>query len=165
MQSFYELIDLIKNILNDSSYVNKVTFGDITEVDLGKLTNFPLSHITVDQVRVMESTFEFELRIICCDVVDVVKSDIVSDDEYYGNNNIQDILNTQLTVVTEMANALMRMDILDTNYTRLDEGVIAVPFLDRFENELAGWEVTIVIRKKNDGGTSSNGFTDINSDC
>tara|TARA_R110002153_G_scaffold245405_1_gene400937 strand:- start:1271 stop:1615 length:345 start_codon:yes stop_codon:yes gene_type:complete len=113
----------------------------------------------------MESTFEFELRLICCDVVDVVKADVVSDDEYYGNNNMQDILNTQLTVVTEMANALMRMDILDTNYTRLDEGVIAVPFLDRFENELAGWEVTVVIRKKNEGSTSSNGFTDLNTGC
>ena len=149
MNNFYNLIDTIKQLLSSSEFNNKVTFGDITEVDLGKLTNFPLVHMIIDEAVINERTIDYTLRIIAADIVDLLKEDI-TDNDYYGNNNMQDILNTQMGVLTRLINQLRRLDLVDNNYLRVEGGVTATPFLDRFENELAGWEATMVITGKND---------------
>ena len=108
MNNFYNLIDTIKQLLSSSEFNNKVTFGDITEVDLGKLTNFPLVHMIIDEAVINERTIDYTLRIIAADIVDLIKKDLVSDDEYYGNNNMQDILNTQMSVLTRLINQIRR---------------------------------------------------------
>ena len=149
MNNFYNLIDTIKQLLSSSEFNNKVTFGDITEVDLGKLTNFPLVHMIIDEAVINERTIDYTLRIIAADIVDLLKEDI-TDNDYYGNNNMQDILNTQMGVLTRLINKLRRLDLVDNNYLRVEGGVTATPFLDRFENELAGWEATMVITGRND---------------
>lgn len=149
MNNFYNLIDTIKQLLSTSEFNNKVTFGDITDVDLGKLTNFPLIHMIIDEATINERTIDFTLRVVAADVMDVNK-DYLADNEYYGNNNMQDILNTQLSVITRLINQLRRLDLVDNNYLRVEGGVTASPFLDRFENELAGWEATVVVTAKND---------------
>jgi hypothetical protein len=149
MNNFYNLIDTIKQLLSTSEFNNKVTFGDITDVDLGKLTNFPLIHMIIDEATINERTIDFTLRVVAADVMDVNK-DYLADNEYYGNNNMQDILNTQLSVITRLINQLRRLDLVDNNYLRVEGGVTATPFLDRFENELAGWEATVVVTAKND---------------
>ena len=149
MNNFYNLIDTIKQLLSSSEFNNKVTFGDITEVDLGKLTNFPLVHMIIDEAVINERTIDYTLRIIAADIVDLLKEDVPNND-YYGNNNMQDILNTQMSVLTRLINQLRRLDLVDNNYLRVEGGVTATPFLDRFENELAGWEATMVITGKND---------------
>lgn len=149
MNNFYNLIDTIKQLLSTSEFNNKVTFGDITDVDLGKLTNFPLIHMIIDEATINERTIDFTLRVVAADVMDVNK-DYLADNEYYGNNNMQDILNTQLSVITRLINQLRRLDLVDNNYLRVEGGVVATPFLDRFENELAGWEATVVVTAKND---------------
>ena len=149
MNNFYNLIDTIKQLLSSSEFNNKVTFGDITEVDLGKLTNFPLVHMIIDEAVINERTIDYTLRIVAADIVDLLKED-VSNNDYYGNNNMQDILNTQMSVLTRLINQLRRLDLVDNNYLRVEGGVTATPFLDRFENELAGWEATMVITGRND---------------
>ena len=149
MNNFYNLIDTIKQLLSSSEFNNKVTFGDITEVDLGKLTNFPLVHMIIDEAVINERTIDYTLRIIAADIVDLLKEDI-TDNDYYGNNNMQDILNTQMSVLTRLINKLRRLDLVDNNYLRVEGGVTATPFLDRFENELAGWEATMVITGRNE---------------
>ena len=149
MNNFYNLIDTIKQLLSSSEFNNKVTFGDITEVDLGKLTNFPLVHMIIDEAVINERTIDYTLRIVAADIVDLLKEDI-TDNDYYGNNNMQDILNTQMGVLTRLINQLRRLDLVDNNYLRVEGGVTATPFLDRFENELAGWEATMVITGRNE---------------
>jgi len=130
-------------------YEKDKNFGDITEVDLGKLTNFPLVHMIIDEAVINERTIDYTLRIIAADIVDLLKEDI-TDNDYYGNNNMQDILNTQMGVLTRLINQLRRLDLVDNNYLRVEGGVTATPFLDRFENELAGWEATMVITGRNE---------------
>ena len=149
MNNFYNLIDTIKQLLSSSEFNNKVTFGEITEVDLGKLTNFPLIHMIIDEAVINERTIDYTLRIIAADVVDLIKEDRPNND-YYGNSNVQDILNTQMGVLTRLVNQLRRLDLIDNNYLKVEGGVNANPFLDRFENELAGWEATIVVTGRND---------------
>jgi len=148
MNNFYNLIDTIKSTVEASPFNNKVTFGDITDIDTNKLTAFPLSHIIVDSVDINDRTLDFTVTVVCMDVVDVNKNEGF-DDDFYGNDNVQDILNTQLSVITTLIGLLKRLDLNNTNFLRVTQAVNATPFLDRFENELAGWEASMVISTVN----------------
>lgn len=151
--NFYELIDLLKQLIEENSFTNKITFGDISDVDLNKDTTFPLLHIMLEEAVIQEKTIDYRLNIIAADVVDIIDQDLGVED-FYGNDNTQDILNTQLTVVTELINALRKLDLVANNYSRIEDAATATPFRDRFENEIAGWETSITLKKFQDGGLS-----------
>ena len=97
--NFYELIDLLKQLIEENSFTNKITFGDISDIDLNKDTTFPLLHIMLEEAVIEEKTIDYRLNVIAADVVDIIDENLGVDD-FYGNDNTQDILNTQLRVVT-----------------------------------------------------------------
>jgi hypothetical protein len=152
--NFYELIDLIKQLVEDNSFTNKITFGEMSDVDLNKDTTFPLLHIMVDQVTIQEKTMEYRLNLVAADIVDVIDEDLGVDD-YYGNDNTQDVMNTQLKIMTELVNALRKLDLVGTNFTRMQDEPVATPFKDRFDNVIAGWETSVTLKKFQDGSGST----------
>ena len=142
MRQFYNLTKTIKDTLEAHSQVNVVTFGDIYDVDLNKQTIFPLSHITVNQATFEGQIVRMNITIIAMDVVDETKEDPRSQNEpFYGTNNEQDILNTQLAVINDVV-AKLRKGTLYTDLYQLDGNPTCVPFSERFENLLAGWTAT-----------------------
>jgi hypothetical protein len=152
--NFYELIDLIKQLVEDNAFTNKITFGEMSDVDLNKDTTFPLLHIMVDQVTIQEKTMEYRLNLVAADIVDVIDEDLGVDD-YYGNDNTQDVMNTQLKIMTELVNALRKLDLVGTNFTRMQDEPVATPFKDRFDNVIAGWETSVTLKKFQDGSGST----------
>lgn len=148
MTQFYDVLDKIKERLRANPNVFSVTYGDITKVDLDKTTIFPLSHLNISNATIGEHTVRFTLQLLCVDIVDYNKN-VNPDDEFYGNDNMQDILNTQLQVVNDVVSQLRR-GTLFTNELQLLDDVSVQPFMDRFENELAGWGADIVIEMPNE---------------
>ena len=148
MTQFYDILDKIKDELRMNPNVFSVTYGDITKVDLDKTTIFPLSHLNISNATIGEHTVRFTLQLLCVDIVDYNK-DSSPDDEFYGNDNMQDILNTQLQVVNDVV-AQLRRGNLFTDRLQVLEDVSVQPFMDRFENELVGWGADIVIEMPND---------------
>ena len=151
--NFYELIDTLKQLTEGNDFTNKITFGELSDVNLSKDDTFPLLHLMVEEAVIEERTIDYRVTIVAADLVDVIDEDLGLED-FYGNDNTQDVLNTQLSVLTDLTNGLRRLDLVSSNYARVTESVSATPFKDRFENEIAGWECTITIKKINDGGTS-----------
>lgn len=148
MTQFYDILDKIKEELRLNPNVFSVTYGDITKVDLDKTTIFPLSHLNISNATIGEHTINFTLQLLCVDIVDYNK-EVNPDDEFYGNDNMQDILNTQLQVVNDIVSKLRRGDLF-TDRLQVVEDVSVQPFMDRFENELAGWGADIIIEMPND---------------
>lgn len=148
MTQFYDVLDKIKDELRMNPNVFSVTYGDITKVDLDKTTIFPLSHLNISNATIGEHTVRFTLQLLCVDIVDYNKN-VSPDDEFYGNDNMQDILNTQLQVVNDVVSQLRR-GTLFTDKLQILEDVSVQPFMDRFENELAGWGADIIIEMPND---------------
>ena len=138
-QGFYNLTDKLKEELLKDPFVNTVTYGNIFEVDLNKQTIFPLSHFIVNNVVDRGQTLLFNISLLCMDLVDESKDDTV--DEFVGNDNEQDVLNTQLAVANRIGAMLKRGDLYRTKY-QLDGDVSLEPFVDRFDNKVAGWTAT-----------------------
>ena len=143
MDIFYKVIDEVKDTIESYGFNNTVTFGEVSEVDINKITNFPLAHIKLESVRHEEKTIVFNLKIIVCDVLDSLKDK--REDMYYRNSNMQDILNTQLVVATNLINKLRRLDLVDTRFARVNGSVTSEAFVERFENILVGWEIDLNI--------------------
>ena len=147
MKGFYNLTDKLKEALLAEPFVNTVTFGSLDDIDLNKQTIFPLSHIIVNNTTVGSKTLTFNVSILSMDIVDISKE--ATTDIFVGNDNEQDVLNTQLGLLTRIINILQRGD-LYTELYQVQGDVSCEPFVDRFENKLAGWTATFDVVVQND---------------
>lgn len=147
IRGFYLLTEKIKDTLLSDLNVNTVTTGDITEVDLNKQTIFPLSHMIVNNVTSSENTLGFNISILSMDIVDQSKDEVT--DIFLGNNNEQDVLNTQLAVLNKLVQKL-RIGQLHRDLYQVLGDVTLEPFMDRFENQVAGWTATFDVIIQND---------------
>ena len=147
MKGFYQVTEKIKEQLLLDANVNTVTTGDITKVDLSKQTMFPLSHLMVNSVTNEDSVLRFSLSVLSMDVVNASKDETV--DVFVGNDNEQDILNTQLAVLNKLVQVLRGGDPYKELY-QLDGNPSFEPFYDRFENEMAGWALSFDVLVPND---------------
>lgn len=147
MQGFYNLTTKIKETLALDAFVNTVTYGDIFEIDLNKQDIFPLSHFIVNNATLNGSTWQFNISLLCMDIVDESKADVT--DKFLGNDNEQDVLNTQMAVINRLLELLRRGDLYSELY-QLEGSPTIEPFVDRFENKLAGWTLTMDILVAND---------------
>ena len=147
MKGFYQVTQVIKDQLLSDVNVKTCTTGDITRIDLSKQTMFPLSHIIVNNVGNEDNILRFSLSVLAMDVVNISKEEVV--DIFIGNNNEQDILNTQLAVLNKLVQVL-RGGTLHQDLYQLDGSPSFEPFYDRFENEMAGWALSFDVIIPND---------------
>ena len=147
VRGFYQITEEIESALLSDENVNTVTRGDITDIDLSKNSIYPISHVTVNNANLEENLIRFNISVISMDLVDVSKSETT--DIFVGNNNEQDVLNTQLAVVNKLVQKL-RQGTLYQNKFQLDNNPTCEFFTDRFDNQVAGVAATIVIVIPND---------------
>ena len=147
MTGFYNVTKKIKDALAAEPFVNTVSFGSLDDIDLDKQTIFPLSHIIVNNCNVTSNTMTFNISILAMDIVDESKEEVT--DIFVGNDNEQDVLNTQLEVINRVISLLQRGD-LYTDLFQVAGAVSCEPFVDRFENKLAGWAASFDVLVQND---------------
>jgi len=147
IQGFYKVTETIKDTLLTDVNVNTVTHGDISDIDLSKQTIFPLSHLMINNVTQQEQVLIFNLSVLSMDIVDTNKDEVV--DIFTGNDNLHDVLNTQLAVLNRLAQKL-RMGTLYQDKYQMEGDVTLEPFMDRFENNIAGWAATFSVVIQND---------------
>jgi hypothetical protein len=81
------------------------------------------------------------------DIVDISKEETT--DKFTGNDNEQDVLNTTLAVLTRVLNIMQKGDLYSQKY-QIEDVVSCEPFVDRFENKLAGWAASFDVVVQND---------------
>ena len=139
MNSFYNIIDKIKEVVVAEPFNNEITFGDIADIDLKKQSLFPLSHVMVNNSTINNNYVTFNITIFFMDLVDVSNEQVT--DLYRGNDNRQDILNTQLALATRVIRVLQKSDLYKDKFELINPATCE-PFTERFDNMLAGWAVT-----------------------
>ena len=147
MKHVYDILDVLRDELRSHPAVNTVSYGDITDLDLDKTTMFPLSHLLIDSASYGERTITFRIKVLCADIVDYNQSENQFD-EFYGNDNLHDVMNTQFQVINSLIIKLMRGDLFKSNY-QVTTTPSAEPFKERYGNVLAGWTTDIEIEVPN----------------
>jgi len=147
VEAVYRIIDALKTELLSNDFCNKVTLGTLTEIDLAKMTIFPLSHITLDTVTHNENTLSFSITIYNLDIVEISK-DLPADD-IYGNDNLVYIWTNQLYVINRLVSRIKQSTIYNDGWEL--ENIPISDFINKeMENMLAGFQTTIVITVPND---------------
>ena len=146
MNTLYDITTKLRDELQSNALINKVTFGDITEIDLNKQTIFPLAHIMLENSTITSNTIVIGLSIMLMDIVDESKDE--ETDEFTGNDNEHDVLNSMLAAGTKTVQEFIRGSSYSDNYHAENEAGVEF-FTDRFENKLAGVVINFSIEIPN----------------
>jgi len=146
MNTYFEIIDDLQEIAIAEPFINTVTQGDITDVDLNKSTIFPLCHLSVTNASITSNLVTLDVSVILMDITDFSKENPSSD--IRGNNNEMDTLNTQLNVASRIQATILRNSNIRDTY-QLEGPFSCEPFTERFEANLGGWSVTFSISMNN----------------
>ena len=149
IRGFYLLTEAIKEQLLSDINVNTVTTGDIYDIDLNKQSIFPLSHLIINSVTAEEQVLRMNISVLSMDLVQDSKRKPETPDIFVGNDNEQDVLNTQLAVLNKLVQVLRKGDLYSNEY-QLDGDATCEPFYERFENKMAGWTATFDVLVNND---------------
>jgi len=147
IRSYYLIMTKLEEELLKSPFVKTVTFGDISQVDLRKQTIFPLSHIIMNNVVQSGQVMTYNMTVLLMDIIDINKAVVV--DQFTGNTDEMDILNTQLGVGNKLVEQMRSGNLFNDMY-QVSTDVTFEPFFDRFENELVGWAMNVNITVEND---------------
>ena len=137
--NYFDIIDKLKTHFDNDVLVNTVTQGNLFDIDLSKQTIFPLVHLIVNTASLEGNVVRYNISILAMDIVDIAKDE--EENKFDGNDNELYVLNTQLQVLTRCYELLLRGD-LWTDKFQIDGNPTCEPFVDRFENKLAGWTMT-----------------------
>ena len=137
--NYFDIIDKLRTHFEADVLVNTVTQGNLFDIDLSKQTIFPLIHIVSNSATLEGNVVRYNISILAMDIVDITKDE--EENKFDGNDNELYILNTQLQVLTRCYELLLRGD-LYTDKFQIDGNPSCEPFVDRFENKLAGWTMT-----------------------
>lgn len=151
IRGFYQVTNILEDQLLLDVNCKTVTTGDISNVNLNKQDIFPLSHILINSVTQSDDNgsglYTFNISILSMDIVDQSKEPTT--DIFRGNDNTQDILNTQMSVSNKVIQ-LMRGGTLFQNMYQVRGDATFEFFTERFENELAGVTATFNLTIYND---------------
>jgi hypothetical protein len=149
MNTLYDITTKLREELQANVLINKVTFGDITDIDLNKQTIFPLAHVMLENSTIGERTITVGLSIMLMDIVDESKAE--ETDEFIGNDNEHDVLNSMLAAGTKTVQEFMRGSSYADNYHMVGDAEVEF-FTDRFENKLAGVVINFSVEIPNIAG-------------
>jgi hypothetical protein len=142
MKSFYKVIDKVKEVIDAEPFNHEISFGDIADIDLKKQSLFPLAHVMINNATISNNYVTLNITIFFMDLVDISNEQVT--DLYRGNDNRQDILNTQLSLATRVMRVMQNADLYRNEFELINDANCE-PFTERFDNMLAGWAVTFDI--------------------
>lgn len=160
VEALYLVFDLFKDELETNPFVNRVTAGTLTEVDLLKQTIFPLAHITLNNITHNENNLSFNFTLFNLDIADISKEpsemlmgryydSSVELTDFFGNDNTMFILSNQLFVVNRFISRLRTSMIYDNSW-QLEGNPQSDVINKELENMLVGYETTFSISVPND---------------
>ena len=142
MKGFYNLTTNIEEALLADDFCRTVIYGNAFKVNLKKQGLYPLANFVITDGLFLGKVWNFTVELSCADIVDFSKED--TEDEFVGNDNEQDVLNTQLAVITKLVESLKRGNLHDDLY-QLTGTPGVIPFTGRLGMLLAGWTVTFSV--------------------
>ena len=147
MNGYYSLLNELNTHFTSDPLVNTITQGSIFNVDLGKQNLFPLVHIMVNQVTFNDNVITANVTLMAMDNVSQRKEEPTT--KFETSDNEIDVLNTQLAILNRAFEMLKHGNIWDNLY-HLNGAPVCEPFIERFENYLAGWAMTFDVDFPND---------------
>lgn len=147
MNHYTQTLTYLKTLAEQDDFVNTVTQGDMSDVDLNKMNIFNLVHIDIlSSGFTTGQTITFDMEVLCAQVRDSNKQDAT--DKFWNQDNEVDNLNETLAVLNRMWFKMLQ-DFEDNNI-RVEESASLEQVTEWNTNLLDGWLMTFTIELPND---------------
>jgi hypothetical protein len=155
---YYNVLDYFETIMSNHPQIVKVTTGDIQEVDSKEFPMYIFGNINILQSTINDSTTVHQIQLVIADKIKNKNNE--SDDNvnflagtstnaqtvpFFGVDDSVDILANTLAIINDL-----------TSFTQysvasfdIDGDISCVPFVDRFNNGLAGHVATFDLTTHN----------------
>lgn len=101
LNHYTQLLYYIKQLADSDPLVNKVTQGNVDQIDFNQMNLTPLVHINLsDALFTNGSTVVFNGTITALDLPN--DNNEINDDDFFNNNNDVDIMNETLAIVNRI---------------------------------------------------------------
>ena len=163
-KTYNNIVNTLLRLGEFHKQISTTSVGDIFDVDLSKVTKFPLLHLNPTSVATGDSQLVYSFQIFIMDMVsekeDWTKNNASAEFPklYKTLSNEQDVLNETLQIATDFIGMLRHSEqqsLAGTNdinapiYFTQDQFTIE-PFSERFDNLCCGWTFTIGVLVQND---------------
>jgi hypothetical protein len=148
---YYNVLDYFKTIMTNHPSIASVAQGDLYQLDDNQFTFYPLGQVTILNANFGLKTTDYDIQLVIADKIKQKNND--SDPitnaitvPFYGTDDVVDIWANTLGIVNDLVSY--------TQYSlesfSIDGEVINEPFMERFNNGLAGWVSTFTLTTHND---------------
>lgn len=145
MTVYYDILDKLQTLYKAEEGIHTVTKGSLSDIANTKRTMYALCHILLNNVTMVGSQLELNITVLLMDLVDIDKESTT--DILKGNDNEDDVLNSLLASGVRVMN-LFKSEV-DNGYVLVGNPVFE-PFVERFEDRVAGWSSTFTVSMLND---------------
>ena len=137
MNHYSQLLYYLKGLGEADPFVNTITKGDFTKLDLSKLTVYPLLHISIGGGQFSNGqTVLFNCEVGCFQQRDAKQQEI-NTDKFWENDNEVDNMNETHAVLNRIWTIAYR-DFNEQGF-RASEDAPIDPVDDEYANGLDGW--------------------------
>jgi hypothetical protein len=146
MNQYTQLLYYIKRLAESDDFVNTVSKGDFTKLDLKKASIFPLLHINITGAGFpSDGTINFNVQIGAFDIRD--KNKEIKTDNFWENDNEVDNHNETLSVINRIW-LIMLKDFEKNNITASETPSLEIVTED-YSNLIDGWIITFDVTMPN----------------
>lgn len=148
---YYNALDYFETIMSNHPQITKVTTGELGDVDDREFPMYPLGNINILSSTISNSTTIHEIQLVIADKIknkDNESNPLTNEQtiSFYGVDDVIDILANTLGIINDLTSytqySVASFDIVDD--------IICEPFMDRFNNGLAGHVATFNLVTHND---------------
>ena len=148
---YYNILNYFRTIMKNHPSIQHVTQGDVFSVDNVEFPTYPVGNVMVQDATFGGSVTEYRIQLIVADKNQSLanESEGASNEQtipYYGTDDVVDIHANTLSVINDL-----------TSYTQykvegfeINGDISCTPFVDRFNNGLAGWSAEFDLTVHND---------------
>tara|TARA_R110002167_G_scaffold117492_5_gene293529 strand:- start:16499 stop:17302 length:804 start_codon:yes stop_codon:yes gene_type:complete len=128
-----------------------VSQGDIFQLDGNQFPEYPLGNVLITQANFGTNVTEYNVQLIVADKAKVLENESKGETNeqsvpFYGTDDVVDIHANTLSVLNDLTSYTQR----GTEGFEINGDIQCEPFVDRFNNGLAGWSATFELTVHND---------------
>lgn len=148
---YYNMLNYFKTIMNNHPSIGSVTQGPIADVDDREYPIYPMGNVQIIDATLGANYTDYTIQLIIADKQKNKNNESSGSANaqtipFYGVDDVVDIHANTFSIVNDLTAYTQRnVEALEVNDT-----MDCTPFMDRFNNGLAGWATTFVVRAHND---------------
>ena len=148
---YYNTLNYFKTIMKNHPSINHVTQGDAFSIDGKEFPMYPVGNVLLSNATFGPNTTTYQVQLIVADKTQTLanESNPITNEQtipFYGTDDVVDIHANTLSILNDLTSYTQR----SVDGFEINGDISCTPFVERFNNGLAGWSADFTLTVHND---------------